>query len=124
MLFIIIPFTISLISILVLRYKSLYWDDETTAQVLSVLFGIIFTIASIAVPIARYENRMEILKYKSLKETVEKARINKNDLERVAFLQSISEQNQWVAVIQEQNKSTLWLDIFIPDEVNELKPIE
>jgi len=123
MLFILLFATVLITLLVINKYVEISYDCESAVFVGIALSSICLFLAVILVPCLRYSNRLDILEFNSLKQTISNSRLKPDNLERVAFLQSIAEQNQWLVVIQDQNKS-LWFDIYVPDEIEQLKPIE
>lgn len=64
----------------------------------------------------------EIRRFEATKATIEQARENGIDLEDAAMQQNIIESNQWLAGRQ-YNNSTIF-GYWIPDEVDDLEPIQ
>lgn len=67
----------------------------------------------------------EIQEFKSIEQTVQTARVNTNisEIELAALQTEIVKANAWLAGKQYWNKSVM-IGVFIPDEVDELKPIK
>jgi hypothetical protein len=63
-----------------------------------------------------------ISEFNATKQTIETARINGEKLENAAIAHKIVECNQWLKAIQYFN-GTIW-GVFIPNQVDKLKPIE
>lgn len=77
---------------------------------------------AIAFPVSQIGTRSEIKQFHAYEATIAEARTHPlSEYELAAIIQSTAEMNQWLANIQYQNQ--LW-DWFIPDEVDELKPLK
>lgn len=83
-----------------------------TGTALSILF----------LPIFRYTAYGEIQKFESVRTTIEMARANGAEIETAALQVKIAEMNAWLASQQFYNGTVF--DIYIPDAVMDLKPIE
>lgn len=85
--------------------------------------GSIITFSSLIVLCASQIGiRGDIQEFLATKTTIEIARKNGVVIENAAIQHKIIECNQWLASKQYYNKTIF--DIWIPDEVNKLKPIE
>lgn len=82
------------------------------------LFTILFLIF-----LNPYIVRSEIAEFNATKQTIADVRIAEiSDIERAALTQKIIEANKWLAKTQCNNKNLV--DIFIPDEIDELEPLK
>ena len=79
-------------------------------------------LVSIMLPAGYYAELSKIQQYHAVKNTLEAARQRENDFENAALQQKIIETNQWLASSQYWNEG-IW-DIFTPDEVMDLKPLQ
>jgi hypothetical protein len=92
-------------------------------------FGLFFIggflfIALLLLPFNYYSTKSEIVEFKSIQSTLENARENKNasPYEIAAIQQKVVDANKWLASNQYWNDTVLgW---YIPDEVDDLKPIK
>ena len=90
---------------------------------LMVVFSFLLYIAILALPIGYYSTKVKIVEFKSVQSTLENARENKNanPYEIAAIQQKVVDSNKWLANKQYWNDTILgW---YIPDEVDDLKPI-
>lgn len=79
-------------------------------------------ICLVTIPVSYLVVTSEIQQFNSVRITLEVARKKGMDLENAAIQQKIIDSNKWLAKNQYWN-GTLF-DIWIPDEVDKLKPIE
>ena len=82
-------------------------------------------IALLVFPLERMGIRSNIEQYYATKETIERARSNKNisDMELAALQHKVVEINSWLKRKQYWNKN-VWIEVYIPDEVDTLQPLE
>jgi len=97
------------------------WDDLGVGLSIFCGFCLIFGFA-IIMPLEHMEVHEKIVKFHATAETVERAREGGETWELAAFQSEIASSNRWLVGIQYYN-STLF-DIWIPDEVDTLSPIE
>lgn len=74
----------------------------------------------ITIPINHIDVKSQIIEYHSVRETLKESRKNES-IENAAFSVKIAEKNQWRASIIYYNEI---FDLWIPDEVEKLKPIK
>lgn len=93
-------------------------------------FGGILTVASgftllgviIALPICHFETKADISSFMAIQTTIEQARRDNASLEIVAIQHKIVECNEWLARKKYYNSSIL--NLWVPNEINELEPIK
>jgi hypothetical protein len=98
------------------------WIDDLIVFLMGV-FALLLCVAIFALPIEYYSAKSKIAEYKSVQTTLENARENKNanPYEIAAIQQKVVDSNKWLANKQYWNDTILgW---YIPDEVDDLKPI-
>jgi hypothetical protein len=99
-----------------------YSGVETLSQFLVAVAigGVVLT--AIILPINYNETKAEVAKYYALKQSLENARVEgASDIERAAVVKEIIEFNSMLANAKYWNETTF--DIFIADELAELKPL-
>jgi hypothetical protein len=104
---------------------SLCFQNETFE-----FFGILINILSIIflmmhIPIwlsSTYRYEMHIVERNSFIESLETARVNKNNIELASISKDILEYNKKLAILKYEN--TGFLDCYIDDRLIELKPIK
>ena len=85
--------------------------------------GVVLFFALISLPLNPMFVEAKIEKYKSVQKTAERARQNTERwIERASYQQTVAKMNQWRAQIQYWNDTAF--DIWIPDTVDTLEPIE
>ena len=96
---------------------------------LDMVGGAIFTISIIlligillSIPLTYYETVAEIEQFESVKISIENARMNGSELERVALQDRIMDTNKWIAYNKYWN-GTIW-NLWIPDKIMELEYIK
>lgn len=97
-------------------------DDGIIGIPVATIGGIILIISLITIPITHYQVHGEIHSFEATKSTVDRARATGRKIEDAAMQLKIIEQNQRLASTQYYN-GTIW-DIWIPDAIDELNPIE
>lgn len=104
-----------------LHYKDR--DDIGTGLILSVVFGILLFIVLITIPIERIGFMSQIERYNAFKQTIELSRKKGSltEIERAAIQKDIAKWNQDIAQVKYYNK---YFDLWIPDEVTKLEPLE
>ncbi len=108
---------------IVLKIKYSEFSTLGTIGILGIiLFGMGFLFFSILLPTQYYTKLSKIQQYYALEKTLETARQRGNDFENAALQQKIIEMNQWLAGSQYWNEG-IW-EIFIPDKVMDLKPLQ
>ena len=102
-----------------------FWNNlkyDWISFLLTVVCGGMFIVGIIMLPINRLNVNSEIIKFQTTENTIKLARENNNELEKAAIQSNIIEKNNWLASIQYYNQSIF--DIWIPDEVMNLKPLK
>ena len=121
MILIIITLLVFIAGYLLYNYKE--YDYEISGVFTMIFSGFILILMVVSIPINRMETKAEIKQFKSIQLTIQKARKNNNDkIENAAFQMKIADNNSWLAGISYWN--TTVFDIWIPDEIENLKPIE
>ena len=117
-------FTIAILIIgIIIAHFSEGWDwKEPLGFTLIAIGGFCLFIALIALPINIMTVYSDIAEYKSVELTIEQTRNNDNQLENIALQHKIIDSNKWLAS-QLYYNSTLF-DLWIPDEILELKPLQ
>ena len=96
---------------------------DLSGFILSVVCGVCLFFALILLPTNYYEGKGDIQEYYALEQTINNARSNgANDIERAALTSKIAETNMWLASTQYWNNTIF--DIYIPDDVMELKVLQ
>ena len=120
-----------MIIVLILSFVGLisgiYLLEKTYHEILGcTLFtvcGIILFATLILLPVSYYSEKGNIQEYYALEQTVNNARSNGvNDIERATLTSKIAETNMWLAKTKYWNDTIF--DIYIPDEVMELKVLQ
>ena len=121
---IIVPLFVLLVVCLVkMSYDIKEGEYMPVSMLFSGVLGLFLLIVFAAVYFNPYSVRGEIAQYYAVKASIADARVmNVTDIERAALTQKIIETNRWLAQIQFDNHN-LW-DMFIPDEVDNLKPLK
>jgi hypothetical protein len=77
----------------------------------------------ICLPIAHMDYNSQIQEFNSVKATLENARENNVEkIESAAFQLKIADKNEWLASMKYYNGTVF--DLWIPDEIDALEPIE
>lgn len=97
-------------------------EDNDFAWISSVFLGMSLFITLITVPLNFYSVHGEIQEFNAVKATIETSRKKGLDVENAAFQMKIADNNKWLASLKYWN-STIF-DIWIPDDVEKLKPLE
>lgn len=98
------------------------WDwKELVGTVLTIGSGTVLFISLIALPMNRMETFASIAQYRSVESTIQQTRDDNNQLENVALQHKVIDCNKWLASQLYWNSTVF--DIWIPDEILELKPI-
>jgi len=84
--------------------------------------GLFFCLALIFLPISYFTIKSEIQEYKTFVKLVENARPRNNKYEMITVQLKIIDMDTWLANRQYWNNTIF--DIYIPDEIMQLKPIE
>lgn len=97
------------------------YDFDMVGGITAIIAGVLLLIALIMLPLSYYGIEGEIQEYKSVVKSLEDARERNNDFENAALQQKIIDTNRWLASHQYWNNTIF--DIYIPDEVAQLKPV-
>lgn len=98
--------------------------DYEGLGLLLIIFGVTYLIIhSLAFGLKSYEYELFVVKREAFVESLNYARENKLEYESMAILKEITVWNQELAEAQYDNK-TLFLDQYIDDRVETLKPIK
>lgn len=119
-----------LIAVLVVSVILMEEGDKRTNEyfffgglLLSLMFGGVLLITLIFIPIERMEIQSEIEQFESVQKTAERMRENdQRILESASFQSRVADENKWLAEMQYWNDTVM--DIWVPDEVDYLEPIE
>lgn len=116
---------ISLILLFVLGLVLLYYDPECntgpSGTVLASLSGTFIIICFISLIVNPIDVKANINKFLATKATIETARGTGVVIENIAIQHKIIEANQWLA--KEQYYNTTMFKLWVPDEIDNLKPI-
>jgi len=102
-----------------------YFDDSATCEI----FGLTLIVAGsacllitiITIPLERYGTRCQIEEFSSIKQSITQSRLNIN-VESAAMQLKIIKTNQWL--VRKKYWNDTLFDIWIPDEVEGLKPLK
>ena len=97
-------------------------DDEILGVIIAIFSGMLLLIALILLPFSRMEYNAGIERFKSTQQTYETARLNNVKIENAAIQMDIAKMNRDLASAQYYNQTVF--DMWIPEEIMELKPIE
>lgn len=114
--------------LIVFTFFSWRWYDDDSYN--GFAFGaalfissVLLVVSLIMLPINYYNVKAEIQSYYALKDTIEVSRENGNsEIERAALVQKIADNNTRLANLKYWNGTIL--DIFIPDEIENLDPLK
>jgi len=95
---------------------------DILGEVLSILGGMSLVVALIFVYLSPFMIHANIVRFEATRQTIKMARETGNDLEKAAIQHKIIEYNSWLASKVYWNETIF--DIFIPDEVMQLKPLK
>lgn len=90
-------------------------------MVITAIAGTALLIATVSLITDRIEIKSEINKFLATKISIEQARKTGDGVENAAIQHKIIESNQWLA--QEQYYNSTIFELWIPDEVDNLKPM-
>jgi hypothetical protein len=103
-----------------------YKEDNYSfgAMLITTIGGLLLVIELIALPIIHIDYNNELINFKSAKQTIEYQREDKDltQYERATLTENIVSYNSWLAKAQYWNKKQV--GFIVPDEVNELEPIQ
>jgi hypothetical protein len=121
MILIIISVVALIVGICILNFGS--WRYEVLGVILIVLASLTLLLVAITIPLNRNDYYRDAASLEAFRKTVYQSRaVNPTDLERVSMLRSIAEWNEKIAGAKYDNEHLY--DLWIPDEVMDLKPIE
>jgi hypothetical protein len=86
------------------------------------LAGVLLVIAVVFVPVNRMGVQSKIRQFDAVRTTIDVARARGESIENAAFQLKVSEVNQWLAGVQYWNTTTF--DLWIPDAVDAMEPIQ
>lgn len=99
------------------------WRREGLGVTLTALSAMSLFVCAISIPMCRNDWYRSAAKLEAFRKTVYQSRAaNPTDLERISMLQSIAEWNEKIAESKYDNENLY--DLWVPDEVMDLKPIE
>ena len=101
--------------------KSWKWNTEAAGIILIVVSGMFLVISLISLIVNPMEVKSNINKFLATETTIERARKTGVDIENAAIQHKVIESNQWLAKKQYYNSTIFGL--WIPDEIDNLKPI-
>lgn len=92
------------------------------ASIIGIVSGIILLISLIVLPVNRQSVYSTIKQYEAIEDTIKTARENGNEIENAALTQSIISVNYTITNMKHWNETIF--DVFIPDEIEELKTLK
>jgi hypothetical protein len=99
------------------------YDYEGFGVGIAVLSGVVLFVALLFLPANYFREVSNINDYYAVKSTIEESRKNDiSEIERAALTTKIIETNEWLANVQYWNKTIF--DIYVPNEVMNLKPLK
>lgn len=123
MITLIILIAIVLIGILLVT-KSKYHDDKDVLGVgMIFIFGIAFVFHCSCYFFTVYNYKLIVSERNSFEQTLTQSRLSNNNYEAATILKEVIEWNKGLAKLKYQN-STLFLDQYIDDRIDELQPIK
>jgi hypothetical protein len=109
--------TIIGIVLAVIGDKKIYCDFLTGfGALMSIVCGVALVVCLIALPIARYSDHVTIVGIETQR-TMIMQRSQYSEIERAALFNKMLELNKWIAEEKTQ-KQSIWVGVFIPDEIN------
>ena len=121
MIVLVILFVCLMVGVLVMLSVCSYSSWHAFGVFMTLLSGILLIMVIIVIPIERMGTLSQIKEFEATKATYKAAMVNPNTLENATIQLDIAKMNRWVASTQYWN--TTCFDIWIPDEVNRLTPI-
>jgi len=112
---------ISLILLVAIGIFLSYEKFEVAGTILIIFSGIFLAMCLVSLITNPIGIKAEVAKFQAAKASIERARENEVDIENTAIQHKIIECNQWLAEQQYYN-STIF-SVWIPDEVDNLKPM-
>ena len=113
---------LGLIALTILGMILLILDFEIIGGIITIAGMMFLFVALIGIPPKNYRYHNDIQIFKSVELSINNARINNIGLENAALQLQVIEANKWLASAQYWN-STIF-DIYVPDEVDDLKQIK
>ena len=100
--------------------ESIGWGE--VGFITATITTIVLCLTLIVLGLYHLDINGEVMEFRSVGSTVEQSR-EAIDIESAALQLKITEQNQWLASRQYYN-SIYFIELFVPDKVCDLKPIE
>jgi hypothetical protein len=97
-------------------------DIDIPFTIAAVVFGLITGTMLITIPIERESIRANIQAMEATRQTFETARAKTDNIERFSRLDEVISWNKWLAR-EKYNNDHMW-DVWVPDEIANVKPIE
>ena len=117
MIFLIVAVIVVLVGVVLYQY-----DRVESGTVFIIIGGFVLVLVLIFVFLNPLFVKGEIREFETIRRTVAVARETGNELEKAAIQHKIIDGNQWLAGLVYWNETVF--DIFIPDEVMQLKPLK
>ena len=118
---ILLSLTLLLILGMLLLYESFTWNTEIPGMILTIFSAIFLIISLVSLITNPIEIKAGAAKFQATGTTIETARKTGVAIENAAIQHKVIECNQWLAKQQYYN-STIY-GLWIPDEIDNLKPI-
>jgi Zn-dependent protease len=99
-----------------------YWMHEEVGVAIAIGSGVFLFLFLVMLPISHISILGDIEEFNSVRQTVDVARANGADIESAAIQHKIIEQNAWLAKAKFYNSTVF--DLWVPDAVDSLEPIE
>lgn len=99
------------------------WEYEFSAAMLLIFGGIFLATHILFISVASYDYEMYVTKRESFTQTLKNSREGDRPLESAAIMKEVTKWNEKLAEDKYKNK-TLFLDQYIDDRVENLKPIK
>lgn len=113
---------IELIVLIIIGAILCIMDSDLTGPIILIGGGVFLLFAVLALPLNHMGTKAEIAKFKATQQSVTIGRVNGELLEGATLQLKIIECNQWLEVTKYYNSTAF--DLWIPDEINKLSPIE
>jgi len=104
------------------HFARAYSGAEFAGQIGGICCGIMLLAGVICIPVGYMEVMGEIAEFRSVQSTLGASRASGSESERYAVLMKVADSNKWLAS-QKYYNSTIF-DIWIPDEIEALEPIQ
>lgn len=118
MIILIVAVILTGLGILILRHD----EFSFVGILLSVCGGFVLLLFLVFIFLNPLTVKGEIREFESIRQTIAVARETGNELEKAAIQHKIIDNNEWLAGVVYWNETIF--DIFIPDEVMQLKPLK